>query len=101
LTDYAGIGVRLTEERMAHIHEHPEMQGMENTVAETLSEPELVIRSLSDEQARLYYRSYSDTPVGAKLLCVVVKMVDTDAFVVTAYLTDRLKRGEILWSAEQ
>lgn len=99
LYDYREIAVRLTEERLAHILEHPEMEEMEPAMAQTLSEPENVVRSVSDEQVRLYYRAYSDTPVGAKLLCVVVKVQEQDAFVLTAYLTDRLKRGEVIWSA--
>jgi hypothetical protein len=30
-------------------------------------------------------------------LCVVVKILIDDAFVVTAYLTDRVKKGTLLW----
>jgi hypothetical protein len=37
------------------------------------------------------------TRVGDKWLCVVVKISEDDAFVVTAYLTNRPKRGELLW----
>jgi len=35
--------------------------------------------------------------VGGKHLCVVVKVHQDDAFVVTAYLTDRVKKGTALW----
>ena len=35
--------------------------------------------------------------VGDKWLCVVVKYTADDAFVLTAYLTDKLKKGEQLW----
>jgi len=35
--------------------------------------------------------------VGDKWLCVVVKYGTNDAFVVTAYLTDQLKKGAQLW----
>ncbi len=35
--------------------------------------------------------------VGGEHLCVVVKIVIDDAFVVTAYLTDRVKKGTLLW----
>lgn len=34
---------------------------------------------------------------GGKPLCVVVKILIDDAFVVTAYLTDRVKKGTLLW----
>jgi hypothetical protein len=95
-----GLAVRLTDERLAHVLDHPEMVSMEGTIAETLEDPESVVRSVSDEQAHLYYRFYQDTAVGGKYVCVVVKVLEEDAFVITAYLTDRIKRGEILWSAE-
>lgn len=85
---------------MAHILEHPEMSGMEADISETLRRPESVVRSRSDEEARLYYRFHDDTPVGAKFLCVVVKARREGAFVLTAYLTDKIKRGEIIWSEE-
>jgi hypothetical protein len=35
--------------------------------------------------------------IGDKWLCVVVKYFADDAFVITAYLTDKLKAGERIW----
>ena len=95
--DYEGRVIRLTDERWAHIEEHPEMVGLRKSVAETLREPGAVIESASDPSARLYYRFYHRTMVGGKHLCVVVKLIDDDAFVVTAYLTDRVKKGTPVW----
>ena len=46
---------------------------------------------------RLFYEFYAQTMVGGKWLCIVVKYAEKDAFVVTAYLTDKLKAGEDLW----
>ena len=43
------------------------------------------------------YRFYVGTKVGDKWLCIVVKYDTNDAFVVTAYLTDHLKKGAQLW----
>ena len=97
LRDYEGRGVRLTEERLSHILEHPEMVGLERSLEETLRRPTEVVQSFSDAQARLYYRLYVGTVVGTKLLCVVVKVADNDAFVLTAYLTDKVKRGIRIW----
>lgn len=77
------------------------MAGMERAIEETLQYPQAVIQSLSDEQARLYYRSHVGTMVGDKYLCVVVKERAADAFVVTAYLTDKVKKGEQLWPKER
>ncbi len=95
--DYEGRAIRLTDERLAHILEHPEMRGMEDRIAETLLRPERVMESLSDPEARLYYRMYVATRVGDKYLCVVVKMADNDAFVLTAYLMTKPAGGRQLW----
>ncbi|MGE3424956.1 MAG: hypothetical protein AB7N24_23150 [Dehalococcoidia bacterium] len=97
LVDYEGRRIRLTDERLAHILEHPEMRGMEHRIAETLRHPERVLESLSDPQARLYYRFYLGTQVGDKHLCVAVKLEQNDAFVLTAYLMSKPAGGRQLW----
>jgi len=97
LEDCFGQKVRLTDERLAHILEHPEMTGMEAEIVRVLRQPQLVRRSRSDEGVRLFYEFYAQTIVGGKWLCVVVKYAENDAFVVTAYLTDKPKAGEDLW----
>lgn len=97
LIDTFGQSVRLTAERMAHIWEHAEMRGMETEIRRVLSHPRFVRRSLSDETVRLFYDFCERTILGGKWLCVVVKYAKDDAFVVTAYLTDKPKAGEDLW----
>ncbi len=100
LTDYQGEKVRLTDERLNHILEHPEMVNMESAIEETVSKPELVIRSRTDEMTNLNYRYYYRTKVGDKWLCVVVKYAVEDIFILTAYLTDKPKKGEQLWPSK-
>jgi len=97
LRDFQGLGVRLTEERLEHILEHPEMTDREAAIEEALLSPEQVLESLFDREVRPYYRFDRMTAVGDKYLCVVVKMSRGDAFVLTAYLTDSVKRGWRLW----
>ena len=70
---------------------------MEDRIEETLSEPERVIESLGDPEARLYYRFYLGTLVGDKHLCVVAKIAQNDAFVLTAYLVSKPAGGRQLW----
>jgi hypothetical protein len=41
-TDYQGRVVRLTDERLTHILEHPEMLGMQRALEETVRHPALV-----------------------------------------------------------
>lgn len=66
-----------------------------------LSRAERVVQSFSDPEARLYYRFYFGTLVGDKHLCVVVKVTAGDAFVLTAYLTDQIKKGVTIWPKEE
>ena len=66
-------------------------------IERVLRQPELVRRSRSDQASRLFYEFYTQTIVGGKWLCVVVKYAENDAFVVTANLTDKPKAGEDLW----
>jgi len=100
LKDYQGRSVRLTDERLQHILEHPEMKGLEAALEETLRAPQFVIQSLTDPAAEMSYRFYVGTRVGDKWLCVVVKYAAADAFVLTVYLTDQLKKGRQLWPSK-
>ena len=89
IIDYQDRPIRLTEERRAHILGHPEMKDIEAGLVETLRNPALVIQSLADPSAELSYRYFLGTRVGDKWLCVIVKHSPGDAFVLTAYLTDK------------
>jgi hypothetical protein len=89
--------VRLTDERLAHIVRHVELIGMESEIERVLRSPTEVRVSVSDDDVRLFYEFYAQTGVGGKWLCVVVKYLTDDAFVITAYLTDTLKTGETVW----
>ena len=101
LRDYRGRFIRLTNERLAHIQDHPEMHGMDAAIALTLAAPETVVRSVSDPQVELYYRFCEETRVGDKYICVAVKLPVNDAFVLTAYLTDSIKRGVLVWPGDR
>lgn len=97
ITDCFGREVRLTNERLTHILGRAEMRDMREEIIHTLQTPEEVRISRTDTNVRLFYEFYSRTAVGDKWLCVVVKYLTDDAFVITAYLTDRLKAGERVW----
>ena len=97
LADHAGRAVRLTAERRRHIAEHPEMRALLTEIPMTLLEPAGVVQSLSDPAVHLYCRWQPRTQVGAKFMCVVVKTRHDDAFVLTAYLTDTVKKGRRPW----
>ncbi len=96
--DRQGRPVRFTEERLEHLHDsHPEMRGQLDRIAQTLREPDRIVRSRTDPEVELFYREYDETPVTRKFLCAVVKGGIEGPFLVTAYFTDSVKRGEVLW----
>ena len=96
--DIHNRSIRLTEERQLHLQTaHPEMTDHIPRIAETLASPDKVVRSRTDETVELFYRHYQSTPVTSKFLCTVVKVLPDDNFIITAYYTDTIKRGESLW----
>ncbi len=97
LKDVWSNSVSLTEVRRIHLLEHPEMREQQDKLAGTLLEPDVVVQSQSDDTIRLFHRFYRRLTIGDKYLCVVVKYMRDDIFVITAYFTDKVKRGEVLW----
>ena len=65
------------------------MVGKENIVKETLENPEEIRRSRKDLNVYLYYRKVKEN-----YNCVVVKHLNGDGFIITTYLTDRIKAGD-------
>ncbi|HEX67935.1 MAG TPA: hypothetical protein ENG13_02590 [bacterium] len=76
------------------------MLGQIDKIKETLLNPDKVVRSKTDPEVELFYRYYQSTPVTKKYLCVVVKVSWEEAFIITAFFTDKIKRGEVLWEKE-
>lgn len=96
--DYKGRPIRLSDERLKHLETgHPEMVNQLERIFETLAYPERVVRSKTDTSVELFYKLYPTTPVSEKFLCIVVKTFMDENFVVTAYYTDRVKGGDLLW----
>ena len=93
--------IRLTARQWGHIIDaHPDMLGMESVVQETLEDPDEVRRSRDDPNTvRLYYMRYT-TPQSGKMVCVIVKFLEDDAFILTAYQTYRIIDGELIWRKE-
>ncbi|MCS6936929.1 MAG: hypothetical protein NZ610_05735 [Candidatus Bipolaricaulota bacterium] len=92
-----GRVVELTEERWEHIRfEHPIMQDQLAKIRETLRSPDVIKRSNYDPEVVLFYKFY-EMLEGGKHVTVVVKWSPKRSFVLTAYLTDRVKKGATIW----
>ena len=93
---FLGGDVEVTEERYSHVlagHSDLALCYWER-VAETLVGPNRVLRSNSWENGTLFLRHYDD------LNKMVVAIVITDPgryWLITAYITGNMPRGEILW----
>jgi hypothetical protein len=90
-----GKRIRLTAERWSHITEqHCELAGWRDEVLETLSRPGRVLAGSEGE--RLAIREFAE----GKWLVVVYREGNVDGFVITAFLTRRirsLERRRLLW----
>ena len=71
---------------------HPELEGKLSDVQKTLLEPTEIRKSKRDELIFLFYSE--DVK---HWLCVVTKKIKLEGFLVTAYITDKIKEGEIVW----
>lgn len=71
------------------------MNGREKLVQATLQNPSQVRLSNSDKKVYLFYTLERK----GRWICVVVKRLNGDGFVITTYPTDAIKEGVQLWSA--
>jgi hypothetical protein len=99
LTDHEDRAIRLTAERRAHILEHPELSDQFERLQETIQTPQIIVATVTDASVYVYHRYYEETPVTSKFLLVAVKILEDDAFVLTAFFSSRQKKGSVIWQA--
>ncbi len=73
------------------------MDGQIGRIIQTLERPELVIATEADPTVQVYHRYFETTPVTSKFLLVGAKLLENDAFVLTAFFSRREKRGTTVW----
>jgi len=89
-----GIIIRTTFEYWQKIvtFKHPAMAGLENEVKATVVRPDEIRQSIQNENVLLYYRKYYEYQ-----LCVIVRVLGRDGFIITTYMTDKVKEGKCIW----
>ena len=97
MIDVFGKSVSLTESRLEHILERPEMRGQLERIKETLADPDIIKESNHDSSVWLFYRFYTVTPVTEKYLLVAVRLFDGSSSIITAFYTDKIKKGASIW----
>lgn len=73
---------------------HPSLLGRENEIKETLEAPVEIRRSKSDKNVLLFYRLQKPK----RWFCGVVKRLNGEGFLITAYETSAIKIGDKIWS---
>jgi hypothetical protein len=72
---------------------HPAMAGQEQDVKEALQHPSEIRQSRSDVDVYLFYKPER---IG-RWVCAVAKQLNGNGFLITAYPTDAIKEGELVW----
>ena len=71
---------------------HPIIRDKESLVKECLQNPGEVRVSQEDKSVYLYYIRWEKY-----YLCVVAKHLNEDGYIITIYVTDKIKEGEQVW----
>ncbi len=90
-----GKRIRLTARQWHSISnlKHPELSGKEVLVARAVVDADFVRRSRYAPAVYLYYLAYNEY-----WLCIICKHENGTGFILTAYLTDRIKEGDEVWT---
>ncbi len=88
-----GLNIRATQSYWNLIQiKHPEISDKLLLIKQCLKMPDLISRSKIDKSVLLFYKK-----INGYWLCVVTKNAILDGFIITAYITDKIKEGEIIW----
>ncbi len=90
-----GFAVRCTKAywEFAVSEKHPVLRGQEEAVRTALENPDEVRRSKKDPGVYLFYKGSAP-----RWLCAVARREDGTGFLITAYPTDNVKIGEVVWT---
>ncbi len=72
---------------------YPIMAGREHDVRDTLQNPSEIRQSKGDSDVYLFYK----TERMGRWVCAVSKRLDGEGFLITAYPTDAIKEGGLVW----
>jgi hypothetical protein len=94
-----GVPIRLTQERWLHITTgHPEVADFYHEILETVEIPEVIYEGNQNAQIAVKPLERME----AKYLAVTYKEENDDGFIITAYITSKLKGLQakpVLWKA--
>ena len=88
------IEVRTTVQYWEYLvtFKHPVMKSKEDIVKSVLQMSDEIRQSKIDKDVFLYYKHYD------RLYFVVVRHAGMEGFLITAYPTDKVKEGDVIWT---
>lgn len=88
--DKTGRNIYLTGERYNHIKKHPEMQNSLRIIEEALRNPQKITDYSLEPDVKYYYTHHKDRKSKAKYLRVIVKYLNGEGFIITAYFVEAI-----------
>ena len=75
------------------IVKHPNIEGLDHLVQQALTSPDEVRSSSKDNDVLLFYLTLKEK----RWVVAVARRLNGEGFLITAYQTDAIKEGELLW----
>lgn len=89
-----GFRVRTSEEYWQKlIIKHPDIAELEAEVIQALTNPEEIRQSRRDTNIVLFYLTLKEK----RWVVAVARRLNGDGFLITAYQTDAIKEGDLIW----
>lgn len=95
--------IRLTDEQWKHIRtRHKEMDNQLNKMKSTLVKPDFVYHSPKEKNYH-YYKFFKQTPITEKFLLLVVKHLNREGYIITAFFLSKIKTKEkvLIWQKKK
>jgi len=94
--------IKLSKTVLDHIvSRHPEVKAYTHEIAETIQNPDLVVRGLRGEFKALKF--YPSLHIGSKYLVVIYRDLHEEKVIITAYFTSNMAKvkGDAIWRKSQ
>lgn len=92
ITDKTNRRIRLPKKQWEHITKtHSNMTNYLNEIKQTLENPLKIIDYSMDENVKYYYQYIKQRKSQSKYLLVIVKYLNGDGFIITAYFKKNIK----------
>ncbi len=92
IIDKTGRKIRLTRKQWSHINrKHPTVANYFEEIKETLEKPDIITDSDIEEDVYFYYKYYKYLKPPYKYILVIVKYLNGDGFIISAYFEKNIK----------